>query len=93
MKIMAPGPITSWQIDGETMETVTDFILGGSKITADGDCGHEIKRCLLLGRKVMTNLDNIFKSRDITLPTKIHLVKSMVFPVVMYGCELFYKES
>jgi len=86
-KIMASGPITSWQIDGETMETVTDFILGGSKITADGDCSHEIKRHLLLGRKVMTNLDSIFKSRDITLPTKVHLVKTMVFPVVMYGCE------
>ena len=86
-KIMAPGPITSWQIDGETMETVTEFILGGSKITADGDCSHEIKRCLLLGRKVMTNLDSIFKSRDITLPTKVHLVKAMVFPMVMYGCE------
>ena len=86
-KIMAPGPITSWQIDGETVETVTDFILGDSKITADGDCSHEIKRRLLLGRKVMTSLDNIFKSRDITLPTKVHLVKAMVFPVVMYGCE------
>ena len=86
-KIMASGSITSWQIDGETVETVSDFILGGSKITADGDCSHEIKRCLLLGRKVMTNLDNIFKSRDITLPTKVHLVKAMVFPVVMYGCE------
>ena len=86
-KIMASGPITSWQIDGETMETVTDLILGGSKITADGDCSHEIKRCLLLGRKVMTNLDSILKSRDITLPTKICLVKAMVFPVVMYGCE------
>ena len=85
--IMASGPITSWQIDGETMETVTDFILGGSKITADGDCSHEIKRCLLLGRKAMTNLDSILKSRDITLPTKVHLVKAMVFPVVMYGCE------
>ena len=84
---MASGPITSWQIDGETMETVTDFILGGSKITADGDCIHEIKRRLLLGRKVMTNLDSIFKSRDITLPTKVHLVKAMVFPVVMYECE------
>ena len=84
---MASGPITSWQIDGETMETVTDFILGGSKITADGDCSHEIKRHLLLGRKVMTNLDSIFKSRDITWPTKICLVKAMVFPVVMYGCE------
>ena len=87
MKIMASGPITSWQVDGETMETVTDFILGGSKITADGDCSHEIKRCLLLGREVMTNLDNILKSRDITLPTKIHLVKAMAFPVIMYECE------
>ena len=87
MKIMALGPITSWQIDGETMETVTDFILGGSKITADGDCSHEIKRSLLLGRKVMTNLDSILKSKDITLPTKVRLVKAMVFPVVMYGCE------
>ena len=87
MKIMASGPITSWQIDGETVETVSDFILGGSKITADGDCSHEFKRCLLLGRKVMTNLDSIFKSRDITLPTKVRLVKAMVFPVVMYGCE------
>ena len=86
-KIMASSPITSWQTDGETMETVRDFILGGSKITADGDYSHEIKRCLLLGRKVMTNLDSIFKSRDITLPTKFHLVKAMVFPVVMYGCE------
>ena len=86
-KIMASGPINSWQIDGETMETVTDFILGGSKITADGDCSHEIKRRLLLGRKIMTNLDSIFKSRDITLPTKVRLVKAMVFPVVMYGCE------
>ena len=86
-KIMASGPITSWQIDGETVETVSDFILGGSKISADGDCSHEIKRRSLLGRKVMTNLNNIFKSRDITLPTKIHLVKAMVFPVVMYGCE------
>ena len=85
--IMASSPITSWQIDGETVETVADFILGGSKITADGDCSHEIKRCLLLGRKVMTNLDSILKSRDITLPTKVHLVKAMVFPVVMYGCE------
>ena len=84
---MASGPIISWQIDGETEETVADFILLGSKITADGDCSHEIKRCLLLGRKVMTNLDNILKSRDITLPTKVHLVKAMVFPVVMYGCE------
>ena len=87
MKIMASGPITSWQIDGKTVETVADFILGGSKITADGDCGHEIKRHLLLGRKVMTNLDSILKSRDITLSTKVHLVKAMVFPVVMYGCE------
>ena len=86
-KIMASGPITSWQIDGETMETVTDFILGGSKITADGDCSHEIKRCLLLGRKVMTNLDSILKSIYITLPTKVCLVKAMVFPVVMYECE------
>ena len=86
-KIIAPGPITSLQIDGETMETVSGFILGGSKITADGDCSHEIKRHLLLGRKVMTNLDSIFKSRDITLPTKVHLVKALVFPVVMYGCE------
>ena len=86
-KIMASGPITSWQIDGETMGTVIDFILGGSKITADGDCNQEIIRHLLLGRKAMTNLDNILKSRDITLPTKIHLVKAMVFPVVIYGCE------
>ena len=86
-KIMASGPITSWQIDGETVETVADFIFWGSKITADGNCSHEIKRCLLLGRKVMTNLDSIFKSRDITLPTKVHLVKAMVFPVVMYRCE------
>ena len=86
-KIMAPGPITSWQIHGETMETVTDFILGGSKITADGDCSHEIKRRLLLAREVMTNLDSILKSRDITLSTKVHLVKAMVFPMVMYGCE------
>ena len=84
---MAPGPITSWKINGETMETVTDFIFLDSKITADGDCSHEIKRHLLLGRKVTTNLDNIFKSRDITLPAKVHLVKAMVFPVVMYGCE------
>ena len=83
-KIMASGPITSWQLDGETMESVTDFIFGGSKITADGDCSHEIKRCLLLGRKVMSNLDSILKSRDITLPTKFHLVKAMVFSVVMY---------
>ena len=86
-KIMASGPITSWQIDGETVETVVDFIIWGSKITADGDCSHEIKRPLLLGRKVMTNLDSIFKSRDITLPTRVYLVKAMVFPVVMYGCE------
>ena len=86
-KIMASSPITSWQIDGETVETVTDLILGGSKITADGDCSHEIKRCLLLGRKVMTNLDSILKSRDITLSTKVGLVKTMVFPVVMYGCQ------
>ena len=86
-KIIASGPITSWQIDGETVETVTDFILEGSKITADGDCSHEIKRHLLLGRKVMTYLDSILKSRDITLPTKVHLVKAMVFPVVMHGCE------
>ena len=85
--IMASGPIISWEIDGETVETMPDFILGGSKITADGDCSHEIKRCLLFGRKVMTNLDSILKSRDITLPTKVHLVKAMVFPVVMYGCE------
>ena len=86
-KIMASGPITSWQIDGETMEIVTDFIFGGSKITADGECSHEIKRCLLLGREAMTNLDSILKSRDITFSTKDHLVKGMVFPVVMYGCE------
>ena len=86
-KIMASGPITSWQIDGETVEAVRDFIFLGSKITADGDCSHEIKRCLLLGRKVMANLDSIFKSRDITLPTKVHIVKAMVFPVVMYRCE------
>ena len=85
--IMASGPITSWQTDGETVETVTDFIFLGSKITADGDCSHEIKRCLFLGRKVMTNLDSILKSRDITLPTKVHLVKAILFPVVMYGCE------
>ena len=84
---MASGPITSWQIDGEITETVRDFILGGSKITADGDCSHEIKRCLLLGRKAMTNLDTILKSRDMTLPTKVHLVKAILFPVVMYGCE------
>ena len=86
-KIMASGPLTSWEIDRETVETVRDFIFWGSKITADGDCRHEIKRRLLLGRKVMTNLDSIFKSRDITLPTKVHLVKSMIFPVVTYGCE------
>ena len=86
-KIMASGPTTSWEIDGETVETVSDFILGASKITADGDCSHEVKRCLLLARKVMTNLDSILKSRDITLPTKVHLVKVMVFPVVMYACE------
>ena len=86
-KIMASSPITSWEIDGETMETVSDFIFGGSKITADGDCSHEIKRRLLLGRKVMTNLDSILKSRDITLPTNVRLIKAMVFPVVMYGCE------
>ena len=94
MKIMASGPITSWEIDGETVKTVSDFIFLGSKITADGDYSHEIKRRLLLGRKAMTNLDSIFKSRDITLPTKVHLVKAMVFPVVMYGCESWdYKES
>ena len=87
MKIMASGPITSWQIDGETVETVSDFNFWGSQITADGDCSHEIKRCSLLGRKVMTNLDSILKSRDITLPRKVHLVKAMVFPLVMYGCE------
>ena len=87
IKIMASGPITSWEIDGEKVETVSDFTLGGSKITADGDCSHEIKRCLLLGRKVMPNLDSIFKSRDITLPTKVRLVKAVVFPMVMYGCE------
>ena len=86
-KIMASGPITSWEVDGETVEAVSDFILGGSKITADGDCSHEIKRRLLLGRKVMTNLDSILKSRDITLPTKVCLVKAMVFPVVIYGCD------
>ena len=86
-KIMASSPITSWKIDGETVETVSDFIFGGSKITGDGDCSHEIRRCLLLGRKVMTNLDSILKSRDITLPTKVRLVKAMVFPVVLYGCE------
>ena len=89
-KIMASGPITSWRIDGKTVETVADFIFLGSKVTADGDCSHDIKRCLLLGRKVLPNLDSILKSRDITLPTKVHLVKAMVFPVVMYGCE---KES
>ena len=89
MKIMASGPITSWEIDGETVETVSDFIFLGSKITADGDCSHKIKRCLLLARKVMINLDSIFKSRDITLLTKVHLVKAMVFPVVMYGCEIW----
>ena len=93
MKITASGPITSWEIDGETVETVADFILGGSKITADGDCSHETKRRLLLGRKVMTKLDRMLKSRDITLPTKVCLVKAMVFPVVMYGYELDYKES
>ena len=87
VQIMASSPITSWQIDGETIETVKDFILGASKITADGDCSHEVKIHLLLGRKVMTNLDSILKSRDITLPTKVYLVKAMVFPVVMYGCE------
>ena len=92
-KIMAPGPITSWQVDGETMETVTGFILGDSKIITDGDCGHEIKRCLLLGRKAMTKLDSLLKSRDITLPAMVYLVKAMVFPVVMYGCELDYKGS
>ena len=90
---MASGPITSWEIDGETVETVSDFIFLGSKITADGDCSHEIKRRLLLGRQVMTNLDSIFKSRNITLPTKIRLVKAMVFPVVMYGCECWYEEG
>ena len=87
MKIMESGTITSWEIDGETVETVSDFIFGGSKITADGDCSHKIKRRILLGRKVMTNLDSMLKSRDITLPTKVHLVKAIVFPVVMYGCE------
>ena len=92
-KIMASGPITSWQIDGETVETVRDFTFLGSKVTADGDCSHEIKRHLLLGRKIMTNLDSIFKSRDITLPTKFHLVKAMVFPVVMYGCEGWNKKK
>ena len=93
MKIMALGPITSWEIDGEKVETVSDFIFGGSKITADGDCNHEIKRRLLLGRKVMTNLDSIFKSRDITLPAEVRLVKAMVFPVVMYGCESWTVEE
>ena len=92
-KIMASGPITSWEIDGETVETVSDFILGGSKITADGDCSHEIKRRVLLGRKVMINLDSVLKSRDITLPTKVHLVKAMVFPVVMYGCESWTRKQ
>ena len=93
-KIMASAPITSWQINGETVETVADFILGGSKITADGDCSHEIKRHVLFGRKVMSNLDSILKSKDITLPTKVHLVRAMVFSVVMYGCESWdYKES
>ena len=94
-KIMASGPITSWQIDGEIAQTVTDFIFLGSKITVDGDCRHEIKRCLLLGRKVMTNLDSILKSRDITLPTNVRLVKAMVLPIVMYGCEswTYYKDS
>ena len=90
---MASGPFTSWEIDGETVETVADFIFGGYKITEDGDCSHEIKRCLLLGGKVMTNLDSIFKSRDITLPTKVCLVKAMVFPMVTYGCELDCEES
>ena len=90
---MASGPITSWETDGETVETVSDFIFGGSKITADGDCSHEIKRRLLLGGKVMTNLESILKSRDITLPTKVHLVKGIVFPVILYGCELAHKES
>ena len=89
---MASGPITSWQIDGETIKTVTDFIFGGSKITADGDCIHEIKRCLFLGRKVMTNLDSILKSRDITMPTKIRVIKANIFPVVMYGCESWKAE-
>ena len=93
MKIMASSPITSWEIDGETMETVTDFILGGSKITADGDCSHEIKRCLLLGRKLMTNLDSIIKSRDITLSTKVHLVQATVFPIVMCGCESWTRKK
>ena len=92
-KIMASGPTTSWEIDGETVETVSDFIVLGSKIIADSDCSHEMKRCLFLRRKVMTNLDSIFKSRDITLPTKVHLVKAMVFPVVMYGCESWTYEE
>ena len=92
-KIVASGPITSWEIDGETVETVSEFILGGFQITVDGDCSHDIKRHLLLGRKAVANLDSIFKSKDITLLTKVHLVKAMVFPVVMYGCELDYKES
>ena len=92
-KMMASSPVTSWQIDGKTVETVADFIFLGSKINVDGKCSHEIKRCLLLGRKVMTNLDSILKGRDITLPTKVSLVKAMVFPVVMYGCERDYKES
>ena len=92
-QIMVYGPITTWQIDGETVETVSEFIFWGSKITADGDCSQEIKRCLLLGRKAMTNLDSIFKCRDITLPTKVRLVKAMVFPVVMYGCELDHKKN
>ena len=92
-RIMASAPITSWQIDGETVETVIDFIFLGSEITADGDCSHEIKRCLLLRRKSMTNLDSVLKSRDITMPTNVRLVKAMVFPVVMYGCELDHKES
>ena len=92
-KIMASGPITSWEIDGKTVETVSEFIFGGSKITADGGCSHEIKRCLLLGRKVMTNLDSIFKSRDITLSTKVYLVKAMIFPVVMYGCESWTRKK
>ena len=93
MKIMASGPLTSWQIDGETVDTVSDFIFGGSKITADGDCSHEIRRRLLLGRKFMINLDTILKSRNIILPTKVHLVKAMVFPIVMYGCELDCEEG
>ena len=93
IKIMASGPITSWEIEGETVETVSDFIFGSSKITADGDCSHETKRHLLTGRKVMTNLDSILKSRDIILPTKVHIVKATVFPVVMYGCELDHKDG